>query len=47
VSGRSSITDFDEIVELDTQYIDRWNVLLDIQILIKTVLQVFRKKGAY
>lgn len=47
VSGRSSITEFDEIVELDTQYIDRWNVLLDIQILIKTVLQVFRKKGAY
>ena len=47
VSGRSSITDFDEIVELDTQYIDRWNVLLDLQILIKTVLQVFRKKGAY
>lgn len=47
VSGRSSITDFDEIVELDTQYIDRWNVLLDIQILIKTVLHVLRKKGAY
>lgn len=48
VSGRSSITDFDEIVELDTQYIDRWNVLLDIQILAKTLLQVFRKNnGAY
>lgn len=48
VSGRSSITDFEEIVELDTQYIDRWNVLLDIQILIKTVLQVFRRNnGAF
>lgn len=48
VSGRSSITDFDEIVELDTQYIDRWNVLLDIQILAKTFLQLFRKNnGAY
>ncbi|MBQ3600769.1 MAG: sugar transferase [Lachnospiraceae bacterium] len=46
VNGRSNITDFDEIVELDTQYIDRWNVLLDIQILIKTVLQVFARKGA-
>lgn len=46
VSGRSSITDFDEIVELDTQYIDRWNVLLDFQIIIKTVLQVFLRKGA-
>lgn len=47
VSGRSSITDFEEIVELDTQYIDRWNVLLDFQILIKTVLQVFKKDGAF
>jgi len=48
VNGRSSITDFDEIVELDTQYIDRWNVLLDIQILLKTILQVFkRNNGAF
>ncbi len=47
VSGRSSVTDFDEIVEMDTQYIDRWNVLLDIQILLKTVWQVFRRKGAF
>lgn len=46
VSGRSSITDFEEIVELDTQYIDRWNILLDFQILIKTVLQLFSHKGA-
>lgn len=46
VSGRSSITDFDEIVELDTQYIDRWNVLLDFQIILKTILQVFLHKGA-
>lgn len=46
VSGRSSITDFDEIVELDTQYIDRWNILLDFQILLKTIFQVFRSKGA-
>ena len=46
VNGRSSIKDFNDIVELDIQYIDRWNVLLDIQLLLKTVLQVFRRKGA-
>lgn len=46
VNGRSTITDFDEIVELDTQYIDNWSVLLDFQILVKTVLQLFIKKGA-
>lgn len=47
VSGRSAITDFDEIVELDTEYIDKWNVLMDFRIMIKTVLQMFVRKGAY
>lgn len=47
VSGRSSITDFDEIVELDTEYIDKWSVLMDVKILAKTVLQMFGSKGAY
>lgn len=48
VSGRSNITEFDEVVELDTTYIDNWSVLLDIKILFKTVLQmVFKNKGAY
>lgn len=46
VSGRSSIKDFEEIVELDIQYIDRWNVLLDFQILFKTAIQVLFRKGA-
>ena len=47
VSGRSSITDFEEVVRLDTQYIDDWSVWLDIKILIRTVLLVFSHKGAY
>lgn len=47
VSGRSAITDFDEIVELDTEYIDKWDVLLDFQIIFKTALQVVVHKGAY
>lgn len=46
VSGRSTITDFDEIVELDTQYIDQWSLILDIQIMFKTVWQVVARKGA-
>lgn len=46
VSGRSQITDFEQIVELDTEYIDKWNVLLDFKIMIMTVLQVFMRKGA-
>lgn len=46
-NGRSSITDFDEVVKLDTEYIDNWSIFLDISILIKTVLSVFKKDGAY
>lgn len=47
VSGRSNIKDFDEIVELDTEYIDNWSLWLDIKIVLKTVLVVLRHNDAY
>lgn len=47
VSGRSSIMDFDEVVRLDTKYIDEWSIFLDIKIILKTILVVFKKRGAY
>ena len=34
-SGRSDITDFEEIVKLDVEYIDNWYFMLDIKILFK------------
>lgn len=46
VSGRSDITDFEEVVRLDCQYIDNWSMKLDIKILLETIAQVFRHKGA-
>lgn len=46
VSGRSDITDFEEVVKLDCKYIDTWSLLLDIKILFKTVDVVLRHKGA-
>jgi exopolysaccharide biosynthesis polyprenyl glycosylphosphotransferase len=46
VSGRNKITDFEEVVKLDTQYINQWNVGLDIKILFKTVAVVFKKEGS-
>ena len=46
VNGRSSITDFEEVVALDTQYISNWNIGMDIRILFKTVLVVLRGSGA-
>ena len=46
VSGRSDITDFEEVVRLDTEYIRNWSLSLDIKILLKTVMMVFAGKGA-
>ena len=46
VSGRSNITDFEEVVRLDTKYIDEWSLKLDIKILLKTVCVVFRHEGS-
>lgn len=46
VSGRSNITDFEEIVALDTKYITEWSLGLDIRILFKTVFVVLANEGA-
>lgn len=46
VSGRSNITDFEEVVRLDREYIENWNIGMDIKILLKTVLVVFKKDGS-
>jgi len=46
VSGRSDITDFDEVVRLDLRYIDNWSMSMDIKILLKTFGAVVSSKGA-
>ncbi len=46
VSGRSKITDFEEIVKLDTYYIENWSLKLDAKILWRTVGVVLRREGA-
>ena len=46
VSGRSNITDFEEVVKLDTKYIYDWSPGLDLRILLKTFSAVFKKNGA-
>lgn len=47
VSGRSDITNFEEVVHLDVTYITSWSLSLDLQILLQTVMVILRKKGAY
>ena len=46
VSGRSKITDFEEVVKLDTEYINNWSLGLDIKILLKTFASVIKRDGA-
>ncbi|MGA2413947.1 MAG: sugar transferase [Candidatus Sulfotelmatobacter sp.] len=45
VLGRNSIP-FDQWMELDLQYIDRWSLWLDFQILMKTIPAVLKGSGA-
>ncbi len=46
VSGRSDITNFDEVVKLDLEYIDNWSITLDIKILLQTIGVVLFGKGS-
>ena len=46
VSGRSEITDFEEVVRLDTEYITNWSLGLDLKILFQTIAVLFTGRGA-
>ncbi len=46
VSGRSEL-DFDDLVRLDFLYLERWSVMLDLVILLKTIPAVLSQRGAF
>lgn len=46
VSGRAEIKDFDQVINLDYEYIKNWNILLDLKIILKTIPVVLSAKGA-
>jgi exopolysaccharide biosynthesis polyprenyl glycosylphosphotransferase len=46
VSGRSELS-WDDAVRLDLYYVENWSLGLDISILMRTVLAVLARKGAY
>ncbi len=45
-SGRSSIKDFEKIVEMDLDYQTRWSLWGDFEIILKTIAVVFGHKDA-
>ncbi len=46
-NGRSSINDFETIVNMDIDYQRKWSIIYDLSLLVKTVWVVFKKSGAY
>ena len=46
ISGRSNITDFEQVVELDKKYIREWSMGLDFRILLQTIKVVLHKEGS-
>ncbi len=46
VEGRNTITDFDEWMKLDLEYIDNWSLSLDLQLFLKTIPVVLFGIGA-
>lgn len=46
ISGRSNILDFEDVIELDLQYIENWRLTDDIKIILKTFVVVLKKEGS-
>lgn len=47
VNGRSSVKDFEDIVQMDLDYQRKWSVIYDLKLLLKTFQVVLKKDGAY
>jgi exopolysaccharide biosynthesis polyprenyl glycosylphosphotransferase len=46
VAGRAEL-DFDDLVRLDFLYLERWSILLDLTILLRTIPAVLSRRGAF
>jgi len=46
ISGRNDVNDFSDWVRLDLEYIDQWSLLLDFEILLRTIPAVLFGRGA-
>ncbi len=46
ISGRADLS-FEDMINLDLYYLENWSIGLDLEIILKTIIAVFSKKGAY
>ena len=46
ISGRSDVS-YEDRVKLDIYYVENWSLLLDIKILLKTIVAITKRNGAY
>lgn len=46
VGGRNRVSDFDEWVQMDLEYIDAWSLTLDLRIVAQTIPVVLKATGA-
>ena len=47
VSGRNTVTDFEEVVRLEAEYMRNWTLRKDFRIMARTVPAVFKMEGAH
>jgi lipopolysaccharide/colanic/teichoic acid biosynthesis glycosyltransferase len=45
VKGNGSVSNFEEVVRLDCDYIDHWSLWLDAKLLLKTCAEVLKADG--
>ena len=45
VNGRSSVLDFEQVVNLDLKYQDNWSIFYDLKLIIKTVTVLLSKNN--
>ncbi len=47
VNGRSYVKDFEQIVDLDLQYQNKWHPLYDLELVFKTIYVILGRVGAF
>lgn len=47
VNGRSQVKDFEQIVQLDLAYQKKWSIRYDLVLILKTLVAVVNRKGAF